>query len=73
MSLIINNHEEQRFNLATLLLLIYWTVDQFFMVCRKSDEAIFTNENHCHFQRNKHFVFFYQIVVFNIARHQTKS
>ena len=69
MSLIINNNEQ----LLPCCYCSYRTVDQFFMVCRKSDEEIFANQNIITFNGTKHPIFFYQIVVFNIERHQTKS
>ena len=57
MSLIINNNEEQRFGyLAATEVTEQWTSFSY-MVCHKSNEAIFTNQNHYHFQRKKKFRF----------------
>ena len=51
MSLIINNNEEQRFGyLVATEVTEQWTNFLWFVTRNK---AIFTNQNHYHFQRNK--------------------
>ena len=72
MSLIINNNEEQRFGyLAATEVTEQWTKSSWFIASLMKQflriKIILT------FNRTKNFVFFYQIVVFNIERHLTKS
>ena len=72
MSLIINNNEKQRFGyLVATEVTEQWTTFSWFVASlmkQFSRIKIITT-----FNGTKHFVFFYQIVVFNIERHQTKS
>ena len=71
MSLIINNDEEQSFGyFAATKVIEQWTSFSWFVASLMKQflriKIIIT------FNGTKHFVFFYQIVVFNIERHQTK-
>ena len=72
MPLIINNNEEQRFGyLADTEVTEQWTNFSWFVASLMKQflriKIIVTSNG------TKQFVFFYQIVVFNIERHQTKS
>ena len=72
MCLIVNNNEEQRFGyLAATEVTEQWTNFSWFVASLMKQflriKIIIT------FNGTKHFVFFYQIVVLNIERHQTKS